>query len=384
MLKPSPTLSIAARANAMKAAGVDVISLSAGEPDFDTPISVRESAIQALNSGFTRYTPTSGMKELKEAISEKLMRENSVKAPADQIVVSSGAKQSLYNAMMVLLEPGDEVILIAPYWATYAEQAMLAGAKAVVVHTDPANGFVPTIDQLKEAVSPKTKAIVINSPCNPTGALFDRETMKGIAQLALRHGLWVISDEIYDRLVYGQAHVSIASIGSEIAEQTVTIGGCSKSYAMTGWRIGFAAAPKPVIAAMGNLQDQVTSNANSFAQKGAITAFRLPDTEIEPMRAEFEARRDMIVRLLREIPQVDVALPNGAFYVLPDVSAYLGDKMADDMALSEHLLETAKIATVPGSVFEAPGHIRLSYAASRENISRGIERLASALQELKA
>lgn len=368
----------------MKAAGIDVISLSAGEPDFDTPLAVREAAIAALNSGFTRYTPTSGINDLKDAISEKLRRENSVSVPRDQIIVSSGAKQSLYNAMMVLLEPGDEVILIAPYWATYAEQAILAGAKAVVVHTEANRGFVPSIEQLKQAVTSKTKAIVVNSPCNPTGALFDRETMKGIAQLALRHGLWVISDEIYDRLVYGQPHVSIAALGSDIAEQTVTIGGCSKSYAMTGWRIGFAAAPKPVIAAMGNLQDQVTSNANSFAQRGAITAFGLPETEIEPMRAEFEARRDMIIRLLREIPQVEAPIPNGAFYVLPDISAYLGGQMKDDLALAEHLLESANIATVPGSVFEAPGHIRLSYAASRENIARGIERLAGALQKLTA
>ena len=384
LLKPSPTLSIAARANAMKAEGIDVISLSAGEPDFDTPEEVREAAIQALNAGFTKYTPTSGIKELKEAIIQKLESENGVKSAIENIVVSCGAKQSLYNSMMVLLEAGDEVLLIAPYWMTYAEQAILAGATPVVVHTDASNGFIPTYDQLKEKVSPRTRAIVINSPCNPTGALFDRETIKAIAQLALRHDLWVISDEIYNRLVYKDKATSIASLGSDIAERTITIGGCSKTYAMTGWRIGFAAAPKPVAAAMGNLQDQVTSNPNSFAQKGAVKALQLPADKIEPMRAEFQARRDLIVDLLNAIPNVRVAKPEGAFYALPDVSAYLKNKIKDDISLVEHLLDKAKVATVPGTVFEAPGHIRISYAASRDNIRKGVERIANALQELDA
>jgi aspartate aminotransferase len=384
MLKPSPTLSIAARANAMKAEGLDIISLSAGEPDFDTPEPVREAAIEAINAGFTKYTPTSGIKDLKEAICRKLHMENAVTSTPENIVVSCGAKQGLYNSMMVLIEPGDEVILIAPYWMTYAEQVQLAGGTPVVVHTEASTGFVPSYDQLREKVTPRTKAIVINSPCNPTGALFERETIKAIAQLALRHDLWVISDEIYDRLVYGGKATSIASLGSDIAEKTITIGGCSKTYAMTGWRIGFACAPKPISAAMGNLQDQVTSNPNSFAQKGAVRAFRLPAEEIEPMRAEFQARRDLIIELLRGIPKVQVTKPEGAFYALPDVSAYLNKKIADDICLVEHLLEKAQVATVPGSVFEAPGHIRISYAASRENIRKGIERIATALQELDA
>lgn len=384
MLKPSPTLSIAARANAMKAEGIDVISLSAGEPDFDTPEEVRDAAIEAMNSGFTKYTPTSGIKDLKEAICRKLHIENSVTATPENIIVSCGAKQSLYNAMMVLIEPGDEVILIAPYWMTYAEQVRLAGGVPVILHTEASSGFVPTTDQLREKVTARTKAIVVNSPCNPTGALFERDTMKAIAQLALRHDLWVISDEIYDRLVYGGKATSVASLGSDIAERTITIGGCSKSYAMTGWRIGFAAAPKPVAAAMGNLQDQVTSNPNSFAQKGAVKAFRLPAEQMEPMRAEFQARRDLIIELLRGIPKVQVAKPEGAFYALPDVSAYLNNKIKDDISLVEHLLDKAQVATVPGTVFEAPGHIRISYAASRDNIRKGIERIANALQDLGA
>ena len=384
MLKPSPTLSIAARANAMKAQGLDVISLSAGEPDFETPEPVRQAAIDALNAGFTKYTPTSGIKELKEAIVEKLSNESGVKSTIEQIIVSSGAKQSLYNSMMVLIEPGDEVLLIAPYWMTYAEQVMLAGGTPVAVHTDASNGFIPTYDQLAEKVTNRTKAIVINSPCNPTGALFDRETTKAIAQLALRHDLWVISDEIYNRLVYKDKSTSIASLGSDIAERTITIGGCSKTYAMTGWRIGYACAPKPVASAMGNLQDQVTSNPNSFAQKGAVAALKMSPEKIEPMRAEFQARRDLIIDLLNDIPKVKVSKPEGAFYALPDVSAYLNNKIRDDISLVEHLLDKAMVATVPGSVFEAPGHIRISYAASRDNIRKGIERIANALQELDA
>lgn len=384
MLKPSPTLSIAARANAMKAEGIDIISLSAGEPDFETPEPIRQAAIDALNAGFTKYTPTSGTKDLKEAIVEKLKRENSVAAQPDQIIVSAGAKQSIYNALMVLLDPGDEVLLIAPYWMTYAEQVRLAAGVPVIVHTDPKDGFIPAYDQLREKVTPRTKAIIVNSPSNPTGAVFSRDTVKAIAQLALRNGLWVISDEIYDRLVYGEQAVSIASLGKEIADQTITVGGCSKSYSMTGWRIGFAAGPKPVINAMGCLQDQVTSNPNSFAQKGAVRAFHMTADELEPMRAEFEARRDLVVDLLRNIPEVKVSVPQGAFYALPDVSAYLNGEIQDDLALSERLLESAKVATVPGSVFEASGHIRVSYAASRENIRKGIERIGSALQELRA
>jgi len=225
---------------------------------------------------------------------------------------------------------------------------------------------------------------MVNSPCNPTGAVFNRETIKAIAQLALRHDLWVISDEIYNRLVYGETATSIASLGSDIADRTITIGGCSKTYAMTGWRIGFASAPKPVASAMANLQDQVTSNPNSFAQKGAVKAFQMPGDQIEPMRAEFQARRDLVVKLLREIPKVQVNQPEGAFYALPDVSAYLNNKIKDDISLVEHLLDNAQVATVPGSVFEAPGHIRISYAASRANIQKGIERIANALQELNA
>lgn len=369
----------------MKAEGIDVVAFAAGEPDFPTPEPVCAAAIDALNKGFTRYTPSSGINDLKAAISAKLARENGLDIPAAQIVVSCGAKQSLYQTMQILINPGDEVILIAPYWMTYGDQVKLAGGVPVIVKTSAEADFVPTVEALQAAISPRTKAIMVNSPSNPTGTAFPLETLKAIADLAVKNNLWIIADEIYERLIYdGIKHTSIATFGPEVAERTITIGGCSKSYAMTGWRIGFSAAPLVIAKALSNLQDQVTSNPTSFAQKGAVAAFNLPDSVVEAMRAEFEARRDLIVGLLRKIPNVKVPQPKGAFYVFPDVSAYLGGKIADDIQLASYLLETAKVATVPGTVFEGPGHIRLSYACSRADIEKGVSRIAEALSQLTA
>ena len=367
----------------MKAEGIDVISFGAGEPDFDTPEPIAAAAIEAIRKGFTKYTPTSGMPELRAAAAEKLWRENGVKVSPDQIVVSCGAKQSLYNALMCLVEPGDEVLLIAPYWMTYAEQVRLAGGIPVSVRTSADSGFLPDPDDLKAAITNKTRALVLNTPSNPTGAVFPRELIKEIVALAIRHGFWIICDEIYEKLIYdGEKHVSPASLGEDALSRTITIQGCSKSFAMTGWRIGYCAAPLPVAKAMSNLQDQVTSCPTSFAQKGAIAALGLGQSEVEAMRSEFQARRDLLIRKLRDIPNVEVPTPKGAFYALPDVSAYLGGKIQDDAALASHLLESVYVATVPGSVFEGPGHIRLSYATSRENIERGVARIAEALQSI--
>ncbi|RYG40050.1 pyridoxal phosphate-dependent aminotransferase, partial [bacterium] len=244
----------------MKAEGIDVISFAAGEPDFNTPEPIIHAAIEALEAGFTKYTPSAGIKELKDVVVAKLGRENSVSVKAEQVIVSCGAKHSVYNTCQVLVNPGDEVILIAPYWMTYAEQVKLAGGVPKVIYTTAESGFVPTYDQLREAITEKTKAIIVNSPSNPTGAVLPRQTIKEIAQLALRHNFWIISDEIYERLIYGETHQSPAALSEEVAERTITIGGCSKSYSMTGWRIGFAAAPLSVAKAMSNFQDQVTSN----------------------------------------------------------------------------------------------------------------------------
>jgi len=364
----------------MKAAGIDVVSFGAGEPDFNTPRPICDAAIEAINQGYTKYTPSAGTPQLRAAIAEKLERENGLRYQPEQIIVSCGAKHSVYNTMQVLIDPGDEVILIAPYWMTYADQIRLAGGVPVVVHTRSENSFIPEYDKLREAISPKTKAIMVNSPSNPSGAVLPRETLKEIAMLALRHGLWVIADEIYEHLIYdGLKHTPMASLGNEIFERTITINGCSKSYAMTGWRIGYAAAPLPVAKAMSNFQDQVTSNPTSFAQKGAVVAMGLDPSTIETMRAEFEVRRDLIYRLLTEIPGVKIMKPKGAFYALPDISAYLGKDMKSDADLATYLLDTANVAVVPGSVFEGAGHIRLSYAISREDIEKGVARIAEAL-----
>ncbi len=359
-----------------------MISFAAGEPDFNTPEPICNAAIEAIRAGFTKYTPSAGINELKDAIVSKLQNENGVKVARDQVVVSCGAKHSVYNSMMTLLDPGDEVILLAPYWMTYADQIRLAGGVPVVVATKAEDDFVPNFDVLKASITSRTKAILINSPGNPTGAVLPRATIKEIAALALRHGLWVIADEIYERLIYGAEHQSIAALGTEIAERTITVGGCSKTYAMTGWRIGFAAAPLAVAKAMSNFQDQVTSNPTSFAQKGAIVAFQLPAESVEKMRAEFEARRDLIIGLLRGIEGVNVREPKGAFYAFPDMGAFLQGSISTDLDLAAYLLDEAQVATVPGSVFEGVGHLRLSYAASRENIQRGVARIADALKKL--
>jgi aspartate aminotransferase len=367
----------------MKAEGIDVISFAAGEPDFPTPEEICDAAITAIKAGFTKYTPSRGIRELREAVANKLARENGIKVNLDQVVISCGAKHCVFNALQMLVNPGDEVILIAPFWMTYFDQVLLAGGTPVIVHAPKECGFVPDVDAITEKVSSKTKAIILNTPCNPTGAVFPRSLLKEIASLAIRNDFWVVCDEIYEKLVYGAEHCSIASLGREIAERTVTIGGCSKSFAMTGWRIGWSAAPPELACAMANFQDSVTSNPTSFSQKGALEAYKMSPESIEKMRSEFETRRDLILRELGNIPKVGLPKPNGAFYVLADFSAYLGGKVSTDADLAEILLDQARVATVPGSVFYAPGHIRLSYAASRENIKNGVRRIGEAISKLK-
>lgn len=368
----------------MKSQGIDVISFAAGEPDFNTPEPIIAACVDALEKGMTKYAPSKGVPALVDAIVGKLERENGIHAKGENIVVSCGAKHSVYNTLMTLVEPGDEVILIAPYWMTYADQVMLAGGTPVIVHTTAESGFVPDIDAIKEKISGRTKAIIVNSPNNPTGGAMGRQTLKEIAALALRHGFWIISDEIYERLVYGHEHVSIAALGKEVAEQTVTINGVSKTYSMTGWRVGYVCAPPAVAKAMANLQDQVTSNATTFAQMGAAAALKMPDDAIEAMRSEFEVRRDLIVSRLNAIPGVKAPEPRGAFYAFPDMSGLLGGDLKDDFALAEWLLDEAHIACIPGSVFEGKNHLRFSYAASREDIEKGMDRLAAAAKKLTA
>lgn len=364
----------------MKEEGCDVVSFAAGEPDFNTPEPICEAAERAIREGFTKYTATAGILPLREAISRKLARENDLDYSPDQIVVTCGAKHAVFSALQVLVDPGEEVILVAPFWMTYVDQVRLAGGIPVIVQTGSDTGFSPTLDQIANAICPRTKAIVLNSPCNPTGAIIEDGALAGIGELALRHGFWIVADEIYERLTYGHAHRSAAALGAEVAAQTVTIGGVSKTYSMTGWRIGFAAAPRHVAGALCNLQDQITSNANSIAQAAAAAAYDLPPEIVEQMREEFRARRDLMVGLLREIPGLECRTPDGAFYVFPDVRGVLGSH-SSDLELADTLLDSAHVATMPGSVFHGPGHLRLSYAASRPDIERGVARIRDALAQ---
>lgn len=366
----------------MVADGIDVVSFAAGEPDFDTPTAIVTRAIKALESGKTKYAPTPGLVELRKAISEKFARDNRLDYPFQQVIVGTGGKQVVYNALQVLIDEGDEVILIAPFWMTYETQILLAGGRPVIVHAPADQGYVPTPSQIEAAITPRTRAIVINTPSNPTGAAIPREALASIAEIAVAHDMWIISDEIYENLTYGHKHVSVATFSAKIKERTVTVSGCSKSYAMTGWRIGYAGAPLEVVKAMTDLQDQVTSGATTFSQEGAIEALSLPKSEIESMRATFERRRDLIVGFLRALPKVSVCEPQGAFYVFPDFNAYLGSKVKDDVALAEYLLEEAQVATVPGSVFYGPGHLRMSYATSDEDIRKGVARISEAISRL--
>jgi aspartate aminotransferase len=370
---------MASKAKQMKADGVDVVSFAAGEPDFDTPGTIVSAAKAALDAGKTRYTPSAGSLDLREAVAEKYRRENGLEYKPSEVMVSTGAKQCMYNALQVLVGEGDEVVVPAPFWMTYETQIELAGGTPVIVGSSSEEGFVPDPSRMAAAVTPRTRAIILNTPSNPTGAAYSRDWLADVADLAVKHDLWIVSDEIYEHLTYGHEQVSVASLSKEVKDRTVTVTGCSKSYAMTGWRIGFVAGPEDVVKAMTDLQDQVTSGATTFSQSGALAALSLDQQEVEAMRATFERRRDLIVSLVRQIPDVRVSNPLGAFYVFPDVSAYLGGQFRDDVALAEWLLEGARVATVPGSVFHGPGHLRLSYAASEADIKKGVERIADAL-----
>ncbi len=325
MIKPSPTLAVTAKAKALKARGVDVIGFGAGEPDFDTPVHIKDAAKKALDEGFTKYTPGSGADDLKQAIVEKFQRDNGLKYEPGQVIVSCGAKHSLYNLFQAILDPGDEVVIIAPYWVSYPDMALLAGAKPVLVQTSAKKGFRPDPKDLEKALSPKTKLVVLNSPSNPAGAGIPGEQLKEIASVLEPGDFWIVSDEIYEKIVYdGFQHISIASLGEKLFQKTIVVNGLSKSYSMTGWRIGYAAGDKDVVKAMSNIQDQSTSNPTSFAQKGAVAALNGGEDDLRKMVKEFGARRDWIVKALEEIPGVRCSNPEGAFYVFPDISVYLG------------------------------------------------------------
>jgi aspartate aminotransferase len=379
---------MAATAKAMAAQGIDVVDFSTGEPDFDTPESVKAAAEAAIRSGFTKYTPSSGIDELRGAVVDKLQRELGLRYEKSQVLISCGAKHSLYNVAEALLEAGDEIIIPTPYWVSYSDQALLNDATAVLLPTREEEGYAIDAEELERLVTPRTKAILVNSPCNPTGATYGRATLEAIAAIALRHDLLVISDEIYEKIVYDETvHVSIATLGADIAARTVIINGVSKAYAMTGWRIGYAAGPRDLIGAMGNIQSQSTSNPCSISQKAAVAALRGGDAFTKRMVEEFDRRRRVIVDGLNTIRGVSCRMPTGAFYAFPNVSGVLGRRGPDGVVktptdLANYLLKAAQIAIVPGEPFGSQAHIRLSYATSMDTITRGLERLDNALTRL--
>jgi len=385
----SPTLAIDAKAKSLKSCGIDIINFGVGEPDFDTPENIKEAAIKAIRDGFTKYTPVGGIDELKTAIIDKLKKDNGLTYEKDEIIVSCGAKHCLYNIAEALFDEGDEVILPAPYWVSYPDQILLNGALPVIVKTDEKNLFRITPELLEANISKKTKALILNSPSNPTGLAYDRKTLEAIAEIAIKHDFYIISDEIYEKLLYdGFEHVSIASLGSEINQQTIVVNGLSKSYAMTGWRIGFAAGQKEIINAMTNIQSQSTSNPTSIAQKAAVEALTGTQDFIPKMILEFDARRKYMIERLNKINGVTCINPVGAFYAFPNVSSYYGKNfngrlIMSSFDLSSYLLDEAKVAVVPGGAFGDDRYIRLSYATSMSNIQKGLDRIEDALSNLK-
>jgi aspartate aminotransferase len=378
---PSATIAVTSRAKELKAQGVDVLSFAAGEPDFDTPDFIKKAAIDAMNSGQTKYTATPGIIELRKTICEKLKTDNGLDYTPDQIVVNIGAKHSVYESMQAVLDPGDEVILPCPYWVTYPETIKLAGAKAVIVETDPANDYKITPEQLKAAITDKTAMFMLNSPNNPGGFTYTPEELKALAAVLEGTDIIVLSDEIYEKLIYGDTKfVSFASLSEDAYNRTLTINGLSKAYSMTGWRVGYTAGPVEAIKAMGRLQSHMTQNPVTFTQFAAIAALKDTTGAVEKMRVEFEKRGKILAAGLNDIDGVTCAQPTGAFYCFPDVSAHYGKtiggvEITDSMTFAKTLLEQVKVAVVPGSPFGCPRNVRLSFACSLEQIENGLDRL---------
>ncbi len=388
-LQPSATLAMAARARQMRADGVDVISFATGEPDFVTPANICAAAKRAIDAGETHYTPTAGIPELREAIRGKLVRDNGLDYADDEVTVTCGAKQAIYNALQALIDPNDEVLVPAPYWVSYPDQVRLAGGAPVILPTDETTAFKITPDQLRDAITERTRAILLCSPSNPSGSAYTREELAALGALLAEREIAIISDEIYEKLVYdGFTHTSIAAAHPPARERTILINGVSKAYAMTGWRMGYAAGPAAVIKRMTMLAGQQTTGLPAFVQAACVEALTNADDEVERMRAEFAARRDLMLERLRALPGVRCHVPQGAFYLLPNVEAFFGARwrgkpIDDATALAGMLLEEARIAVVSGDPFGAPGHIRLSYATSREQIEEGVRRMAEALRGLE-
>lgn len=369
---PSMTLAIAAKAKAMKGEGIDVCSFSTGEPDFDTPHHIKVAAIKALEDGKTKYGPAAGEPALREAIAAKLQRENNLNYRPEQVIVTNGGKQSLYNLMVALIEPGDEVIIPAPYWLSYPEMVTLAGGKSVIIEATVESGYKITPEQLQQAITPKTKLFILNSPSNPTGMVYTPEEIKALAQVIVKADIFVVADEIYEKILYdGATHLSIGSLGKEILERTIVSNGFAKGYAMTGWRIGYLAGPVELIKATITIQSHSTSNVCTFAQYGAIAALTGSQDCVETMRQAFAKRREVMYARLNAIPGLTCPRPDGAFYLFPDISQ-TGLKSLD---FCNALLEEQQVAVIPGIAFGADNNIRLSYATDMETIEKGMDRL---------
>ena len=391
-LAPSSTLAVQAKAKELRARGIDVISFGAGEPDFDTPERIKDAAVQAMRRGQTKYTEVGGVPELRAAVCAKLKRDNDLDYEPADVVVSVGAKHTLFNLMMALVNPGDEVLVPRPYWVSYPEQARLLGGVPVEVATAEATGFDLDPTALAAAVTPRTRLVVLNSPNNPTGAVFSPAALEAVARLAVERGLWVVSDECYEALTFEGRHVSIASFGPDVKARTIVVNTCSKAYAMTGWRIGYAAGARELIRAMTDAQSQVTSNPSSIAQWAAVEALTGPQDEVAKMAGEFDRRRRLIVAGLNALPGVRCVMPKGAFYAFANVSGLFGrawrkpdgvTTLASSLDVTAFLLEAARVAVVPGRDFGSDAHVRLSYATSHALISEGLARMAAALATLQ-
>ena len=384
----SSTLAVAERAAKLRAQGVDILSFAAGEPDFDTPEFIKKAAVDALAKGLTKYTPSSGIPALRAAIAEKLKRDQGLAYDPAQILVSCGAKHAIYNAMHAILDPGDEAVIAAPYWVSYPEMVKTADARPVIVPTREETGFKLDPERFAAAVTPKTRLLVHCSPVNPTGGVYTRGELEALAKIVVDRGLYVISDEVYEKLVFGATpHVSIGSLNPAMAGRTILVNSCSKTYSMTGWRIGYAAGPKDVIDGAAKIQSQSTSNPTSIAQYAALAAFQGDASFLGGWIAEYRKRRDVIIRLIRAIPGLSVVEPEGAFYAFPRVSALFGKKtksrtLSTSVDVAEYLIDEARVAVVPGAGFGSDDHIRLSYATSMDKIMEGMSRIAKAIAAL--
>lgn len=386
-IEPSVTLEITAKANAMKAKGMDIISFSVGEPDFNTPENIQNEGIRAIKSGLTRYTPSSGIIELKKAICEKFKVDNNLDYKAENIIISNGGKHSIYNALLAILNPGDEVIIGVPYWVSYPELVNIAGGTPVYIKTKEENDFKFGVKELNDVKTDKTKAIILNSPSNPTGAIYTEEELCEIAKWSVENKVFVISDELYEKLVYdGNKHISIASLNEDIKDLTILINGMSKAYAMTGWRIGYTAANAEVVKIMGNIQSHTTSNPSSISQYASVEGLIGDQSSVENMKEQFDIRRKYIVENINSIKGLSCRIPKGAFYIMVNISELKGKtikgfEINNSLDFSKLILEKGKVAIVPGIAFGDDDFVRLSYATSLDNIKEGLKRIKEVVEE---